>query len=221
MRRFCGLTLIELLTVIVILALLIALLLPVILNARKRSYVGVCTSNLRQIYTAFDLYRQDYNNFASNITKLTLYIKNKDVLKCPADPYKKLAGYIQSGPPNMLLETSYFYFLPSVSPYLDILQEKDPSHGIIVCVLHGDRVPSVHEAQMWPAELIFLGKVSRLRVDGSIKAAYAEMLCFVDAEGVRSEMRHPWYLYTDVRPIPQEVLDTDSALRNARIVPCD
>lgn len=221
MRRFWGLTLIEILAVIVILALLIALLLPVVLNARKRSYVGVCTSNLRQLYTAFDLYRQDYNSFSKYITKLTPYIKNKDVLKCPADPYKKLAGYIQSGPLNMLLETSYFYFLPSVSPYLETLQEKDSSHGIIVCVLHGDRVAWVNDVQGAPAELIFLGKVLRLRVDGSVKAAYAELLCFVDANGARSEMRHPWYLYTDVRPIPREVLDTDSALRNARIVPCD
>ncbi len=214
MKRTRGLTLMEILVVIVIILLIAALLTPVILNTRKRSYETVCTSNLRQIYTAFALYRQDYGDFPPRIARMKPYIKDEGVLKCPADPYENLAGYIQA---NMLLKTSYFYFLPEVSSYLRVLQDRDPSHGIIVCVLHGERV----SGPLGPAELSFEGKILRLRVDGSVQVAQAENVCFVDADGTFTQVRHPWHLYSDVRPIPQEVIENDYDLRNARIVPCE
>lgn len=54
-------TLIELLVVIAILATLAALLFPVFDRAREKARQSRCLSNLRQLGTAFALYRADYN----------------------------------------------------------------------------------------------------------------------------------------------------------------
>lgn len=208
-----GLTLVELIVVILIIALLTALLLPVVWSVRKRSYESVCTSNLRQLYVAFDGYRHDYNQFPPDIARLASYVKEKAVLKCPADVYSQgAASYDNMG----LVETSYFYFLPSVAKYLKELQDADPVHGIAVCVVHGTRISET----LGPADLTFTGKVLRLQIDGSVQSKYAEMLCFNDPEGNFTEMRHRWHLFSDVRPIPEAVLNLDSSLRGARIVPC-
>jgi prepilin-type N-terminal cleavage/methylation domain-containing protein/prepilin-type processing-associated H-X9-DG protein len=60
MFRVRGFTLIELLVVVAILALLAALLLPVLSRARESAHRIVCASNLRQIGLAFRLYVDEH-----------------------------------------------------------------------------------------------------------------------------------------------------------------
>lgn len=62
-RNNRAFTLVELLVVIGIIAVLISMLLPALAKVRQATYTVRCASNLRQIGQAFQLYRNDWNNW--------------------------------------------------------------------------------------------------------------------------------------------------------------
>ena len=72
-------TLVELLTVIGIIAVLAAILFPVFATARAKARQTVCVSNLRQVGMAFRMYSQDYDDLlpfaldASDMTVTTMW----------------------------------------------------------------------------------------------------------------------------------------------------
>jgi prepilin-type N-terminal cleavage/methylation domain-containing protein/prepilin-type processing-associated H-X9-DG protein len=113
-RKSRAFTLVELLTVIGIIAVLAALLFPVFATARGKAREITCVSNLRQIGMAIKMYTQDYDElypwavdatdrytpqiwsqypeFQAQIPYMPFihealqpYIKSKELFHCPAD----------------------------------------------------------------------------------------------------------------------------------------
>ncbi|NSW56708.1 MAG: prepilin-type N-terminal cleavage/methylation domain-containing protein [Armatimonadetes bacterium] len=62
-RKKAGFTLIEMLVVIAIIAILVAILMPVISSVQEKARQGRCSANLMQIATAIRAYKTDYHRY--------------------------------------------------------------------------------------------------------------------------------------------------------------
>jgi prepilin-type N-terminal cleavage/methylation domain-containing protein len=102
-----GMTLVELLIVIGIIAVLAGLLFPVFTSVRERARITYCINNLKQVGAALHMYAQDHDGFVPPYTNVidssyllpnsndpnlfeaaySSYTKSKQIWYCPLDPY--------------------------------------------------------------------------------------------------------------------------------------
>ncbi len=117
-----GLTLVELLIVIGVIAVLAGLLFPVFTSVRERAYITYCVNNLKQVGSALHLYAQDYDGFVPPYTNFVMdvvservfyfpnsndpslfqaayepYTRDRSIWYCPLDPF---AGMDTPRPPG-------------------------------------------------------------------------------------------------------------------------
>ena len=124
-----GFTLVELLLVILIIAVLSALLFPVLSSARRSSRLARCSENLRQIGAAARMYADDYSAFPlMGRVFRSRYVPDRRVLVCPED-----RTFVPEG-----AMSSYVYrpFLPPDFRSMEGNADIDPTVVLLSCENH-------------------------------------------------------------------------------------
>ena len=180
--RTAAFTLVELLTVIAIVAVLASLLMTAVASAKKKSRTAVCTFNLHQISLALDMYLDDFGKRPPRVDDLVngKYLPTSRSLLCPEDKKGNWGRLVESvpsgssivffppigGSPTGLSEpVKYSYLLHPLSwdeATWDRLMQAGGSAGVAACQLHGlgkQDVPDVRS---------YSGLLLRAQRDGAV-----------------------------------------------------
>ncbi|MEO8425901.1 MAG: type II secretion system protein [Verrucomicrobiota bacterium] len=154
LRQENAFTLVELLTVIAIIAVLATLLMTALSTAKKKSRQTFCTSNLRQIALALNMYLDDSPKRPTGFESLVTvkYLPSPAVLLCPEDKTGNWGGTnrFEMSATEESIRYSYLHPLPWQYGAWNILSDLGFNAGIAACQLHGvgkpDPVsPSIHD----------------------------------------------------------------------------
>jgi prepilin-type N-terminal cleavage/methylation domain-containing protein len=108
-----GFTLVELLTVIAIIAVLATLLMTALTSAKRKARQAACTSNLRQISLALNMYLDDMAKRPADLPSLVTskYLLAAGALRCPEDKTGNWGGLLEN-PSSPALPSSSFIAAP-------------------------------------------------------------------------------------------------------------
>jgi prepilin-type N-terminal cleavage/methylation domain-containing protein len=186
-----GFTLVELLTVIAIIGVLATLLMTALSTAKRKARQAACTSNLRQISLALNMYLEDQERRPTNLSVLVTskYLPAAAALRCPEDKIGNWGGRVENSasafltlptlvvgtgpdraaspptaPADETIPYSYLHPLPWDASAWDRLMKADPSAGIAVCQLHGLGKQNASA----PSMRDFEGLILRAQRDGAV-----------------------------------------------------
>ncbi len=114
-HRARAFTLVELLIVLAIVAIVLALLMPVYMLSRRGAQRAVCISNLRQIGLAVRMYRDDYQELPPYLSAVRSYLGDTRLFICPVDPLQGQHRVESTLGDNFRLEGNHY--LPSGVSY--------------------------------------------------------------------------------------------------------
>lgn len=214
-RRCRGLTLFELIVAISIILVLAVLLYPAFAQARIKATEAPCTSNLRQLLVAAQLYREDHDGQLPTQTFSTNrwtepYLKARAVLTCPLDAAGR--GNVNATRTDGYPSSYATWF--DDRGWRDELVNADPNPALFVCFQHGQ-----HDGSPVRNHQAFTGAVLRARLDGSVQRADVPHQCFQDGTGGSYGGRIYWSLFTSAIPTPAR-LDEEVGASGVRVVPC-
>jgi prepilin-type N-terminal cleavage/methylation domain-containing protein len=172
-------TLVELLTVIAVIAVLASLLMTAIASAKKKSRTAVCTFNLHQISLALNMYLDDFGTRPQRVDDLVngKYLPGSRTLLCPEDKTGNWGQLVQSAnsvvigpqfgaPPvagNESVKYSYLLHPLSVDQATwDRLMRAGETAGVAACQLHGLGTQDVADVHS------FSGLLLRAQKDGAV-----------------------------------------------------
>lgn len=174
-----GFSLVELLVVVAVLVVLLGLLYPVLLQAKRQPLKASCATNLRNLYVGLQAYCDDYGGWRTAprlLSQVERYVRDMRVMHCEADPrpvtgnrFPLIFGCPYDSPPYVTYPVSYQYirhFEPWDGDYhWRWILARAPRLGILVCQWHG--YPCKNQTTLTPFRR-YCGTVVRLTIDGSI-----------------------------------------------------
>lgn len=181
-RSASGFSLVELLTVIVIIGILATLLSTGLTSAKRKARQASCTGNLRQISLAIDMFLDDQRERPTNFAVLALskYLSNTNSFRCPEDKTSGWGSLVEAPMTISLPDTVEFdpethtasFFMPYsyLSPLgwgneaWDRLIRLDSLAGVAACQLHGTR----RREAPFPTMLAYEGLLLRAQRDGAV-----------------------------------------------------
>ena len=147
MVRSKAFTLVEVLVVTLIVATLMGLLFPIIARAKQQAYLTQDVQQMRQVYVAIELYRQDSNDeYPPTLVNSETYAGSTSVYVSPVDPFRNGVPGLKDFPAEM-------YILPDGYSGASLRSPFRISYGYLhpMAILRGDSEAWFHDAVSNPA----------------------------------------------------------------------